>query len=277
MKTSLNAGIIICLLLSINLNASFNATKEQRRIFQSICAYQGPRTVLLSFPQSGNTWLRYCLEALTGRPTLHRYTSQPRLNDFLFLWPIAWETNFELDPNKTLIEKMHQVKETMLHNRNETIYLNPDLDTLIFILRNPKETIARVEYASFDLLLEGVCKAYYPHRLYFENLAFFDSWPAERRYLIYYEDLITHPRETLAGILAFLHESDERLDQFIQDYQQHKQKSLSLYPNPTSRGSDPLFHSKKLSAAYRKQVDIWIAQAYPELWNKYLERYGERD
>jgi hypothetical protein len=277
MNTSLVNGIITCLFLSINLSAHFNPTKAQRRIFQSICAYQGPRTALLSFPHSGNTWLRYCLEFLTNRPTLYRDTNHPRWNEFLISWPVAWQAMLEIDNNKPLIEKMHCIRETMLRGKNETICLNPDVDKLMFILRNPKETIARVEYSNFDTLLEATCRIYYPHHFYFENLALFDSWPAERRHLVYYEDLITKPRETLAAILAFLQEPDTRLDQFMDEYEEHKNRSLSLYSGATSRGSDPLFHSKKLSAQYRKQVDTWIADAYPELWEKYLQRYHESD
>lgn len=266
------------LILSMPAYARITPTTQQRNMISQMCAYQGPRTFLLSFPQSGNTWLRYCLEFLTQRPTIRRRKIEAQWYEFHYTYPLTWDAGLQIDAHKAPIEKLHTAQESLLllHNK-ETTALNRDTDTLIFILRNPKECIARTQYASFSELLDSLWGNSYQHRIYFENLAFFDSWPTERRYLIYYEDLITKPRETLAGILAFLHEPDTRLDQFMHEYQHHKEKCLSLYSGATSRGSDPLFHSKKLSAAYRKQVDTWIADAYPDLWHTYLHRYAETD
>jgi hypothetical protein len=277
MNLSSRSSIVVCLLLSMSIQARINPTKEQCRRISEICSYRGPRTFLLSYPQSGNTWFRYCLEFLTSRPTLHRTKTEYRSYQLHYIHPLAWQAGFEIDEHKPLIEKIHQAQGSLLCHNGEKTYHNRDTDTLIFILRNPKECIARTQYASFSELLDTLWGNAYQHRLYFENLALFDEWPTERRYLVYYEDLITKPRETLAGILAFLDESDERLDQFMDQYQHHKEKCLSLYSGATSRGSDPLFHSKKLSAQYRKQVDLWIADAYPELWEKYLQRYHESD
>jgi hypothetical protein len=269
-------NVIACLLLApIAIHARINPSQEQRRMLTTICSYQGPRTFLLSFPQSGNTWLRYCLEFLTQRPTLHRNRTQPRWHDFHYAHPLAWKAGFDIDEHKPLIEKIHQDQESLLMHNQQKISLNHDADTLIFILRNPKESIARSEYSSWESLLESAWGSSYPHRIYFENLALFDNWPADRRYLIYYEDLINAPRETLTALLEFLHESTTRLDQFMDEYADHKARCLALYPNPTSRGSDPLFHSKKLSPAFRKQVDAWIADAYPEFSRTYLQRYIE--
>jgi hypothetical protein len=254
-----------------------NPTQEQRRILAKICAYEGPRTYLLSFPRSGNTWVRYCLEFLTQRPTIPRRRTHLHLHDFQHGHPLAWNTTFKIDEDKVLIEKIHRPDETTIdHRDNKKISLNRDTDMLLFILRNPKESITCAEYATFTEFLDAGWKGYCEHRVYFENLMFFDAWPADRRHLIYYEDLIAKPRETLAAILEFLQEPDTRLDQFMHDYQHHKETCLAIYPKPISRGNDPLFHSKKLSIAFRKKVDAWIAYAYPELWEKYLWRYTEQ-
>lgn len=277
MTNLIRIGTICLLLLPLEAYSRINPNPKQRSMITEICAYMGPRTFLLSYPQSGNTWLRYCIEVISQRPTIRRHATKTRWLDLHYANPLAWEVGFEIDEHKAPIEKLHEYKESLLCHNNESIYLNRTTDTLIFILRNPKECIARSEYTSLSALLDNLWGNCYKHSIYFENLALFDTWPAERKYLIYYEDLISHPRETLADLLTFLDEPDMRLDQFMHEYDAHKNKCLALYPSTISRGSDPLFHSKKLSPDYRKQVDAWIAEAYPELWHKYLERYRERE
>lgn len=263
-------------ILFIPASAKMKYPSAKSIMATEICAYQGPRTFLLSFPQSGNTWLRYCLEVLTQRPTVRRHKMNPGAYEFNHASPLTWGAGLQIDSHKPPIEKIHEEKESLLilHNNKSTL-LNHETDTLIFILRNPKEIIARSEYENFHALLNDVWKNSYKNSIYFKNLTLFDEWPAERKYLIYYENLITKPRETLAGLLAFLDESDTRLEQFMHEYDIHKNKCLALYPSTNSRGNNPLFYSKKLSPQYRKQVDIWIAEAYPELWEKYLHRYAD--
>ncbi len=38
-----------------------------------------PKTYLLSYPTSGNTWTRYCLEFLTKRPTVWKYNPEEEI------------------------------------------------------------------------------------------------------------------------------------------------------------------------------------------------------
>jgi hypothetical protein len=232
--------------------------REKNRIRQRLYAYKGPYTFLFSYPRSGNTWLRYCLEWITQRPTIERN-----------LWgPVAWHAQFPIDLEKTPIHRVHSRDQIL----NNSIKANVAVDKLIFILRHPHETIARDD-SWRQLLKNSTFKpmAYY----YFDNIEFFETWPAERRLLIHYEDLIVSPRETLTRILTFLEEPLTRLDLFMQDYEKHRQKSIALYVGCTSKGDDILFHSKKIPLDKLQELNTWIKQTYPHLWDNYLkDHYG---
>ena len=88
--------------------------------------------------------------------------------------------------------------------------------------------------------------------------------------------MLTKPKETLARLLLFLDESLEYLDCFMKEYEAHKIHAMEIYKESKSDGSDLLFHSKLIDVDHRRQIDEWIAQLYPEMWNKYLKnRYAE--
>ncbi len=223
-----------------------------------------PRIFLLSYPRSGNSWLRYCIEFLTGRATFSRAGFMQPINQ-----PFAWHFGFELNAAKEPVEKLHRPKEIQGA-------MNQGHDKLLFILRNPKETFARYERSSFDELLRD-CHAgrSYAGSYYFEDLEYFDAWPDSSKLLIYYEDLIQHPETTLKKVLDFLGESADRLCDFMHSYDQHKKACVDLYYIAESK-DDTAYHTKRLSAAYLRRVDQWISQAYPNLWNRYLIRYAEQ-
>lgn len=249
-------------------------TAEQTRMLNEIHTYDGPRTFLLSFPRSGNTWLRYCLEFLTHRPSLVYHGFLQELQR-----PLGWSAHIPIDHKLAPIIKVHQQCEMPLCDSKAIQRApNPDIDTLILVLRNPKECFARRTYYSWDDLISNPTAGIgYSVISYFENIVFFETWPEHMRLLIYYEDLILDPRATLTRILTFLHEPLTHLDAFMDTYKEQKQKCLALYPGSTSHGNDILFHSKKTSPDYHQRIDTWIAQAYPHIWNTYLrEQYATK-
>ena len=116
----------------------------------------------------------------------------------------------------------------------------------------------------------------YPCETYFENVGIYDAWDPQKRLLVYYEDLLSSPREELTRILNFLSEPLADLDHFMQEYEKHKKTCLSIYKNSESQGKDLLFHSRKTDHLYRESVDRWIEQLYPYWWGIYLkDHYAE--
>lgn len=237
---------------------------EKKRIYQEIYAYEGPHVFLLSYYRSGNTWLRYCLEWITQRPSV---TSNMH-------GPIGWLAGFPIDIKKAPIHRAHNRYQTTLYTQTRKAILpNSAVDKLILILRNPHETIER------NNEWHNLIKKNAPHahitRSYFDNIEFFETWPAEKRLLIHYEDLITAPREILTCILNFMDEPLTRLEQFMQEYQDHKKKSVALYVDSISKGEDVLFHSKQIPLETLRVFEAWIEYTYRHIWDTYLkERYA---
>lgn len=252
---------IISFLLVINANlltATTHTDAEKEIIMNRLSNYDGPKTWLLSYPCSANTWTRYCLEYLTQRPTFAPYHVDKK-NE-----PLAWLAGFDIDINKPPIEKTHSLV---------CATFNKNSDKLIFILRNPKEAIQR---ASFVLeCKEDLTKAERGKK-YFENIATFDSWNPQNRFLVYYEDLIMEPEKTLGEILHFLNETPSKLKSFMAEYEKHQKKSIEIYYESFSKAKDLLYHSKKMKPGLRKRIDSWIEELFPMQWNTYLKhRYSE--
>ncbi len=226
-------------------------------------SYSGFRTFLLSYPRSGNTWLRYICERTTHCPTFMKAGLGKRIDQ-----PLAWSCGFDdLDWSKPPIEKAHLRRE--LNGSNSA----PG-NKLIVLIRNPKEALMRTQHKliTMDILL-GKEKGYVKGSDYFDAISVYDSWDADKRLLVYYENLLTNPGPEIARILNFLNEPLTALDDFMRDYQKHKKICLDLYKDGESKGEDLLFHSKKTYPAYRLLVDQWIEQLYPVWWNKYLKQY----
>ena len=186
--------------------------------------------------------------------------------------PIAWLAGFEIDLDLAPIEKVHIKKEI------EKAKGDNRRDRLILIVRNPKEVFSRhggLEITLDVLQGEGSTGNSDP-RIYFNNIRVYNSWNPEKRLLIYYEDLVSKPIQTIINIVQFLNEPLDKIDLFMRDYSQHKKKAIKIYKESESKGNDLLYHSKLIAPDHRLQIDLWIEQLYPNIWNNYLkDRYSE--
>ena len=231
------------------------------------------RIYLFSFPRSGNHWLRYCLQCLTGRQTYEHF---PRENFAqLHRW-VAFinALGIPVDTQKEIIWKVH-----FPYYFGFTGGYNLCKDRLIFILRDYKECLIRHHGHS---VFEGEFLAKYEVFLYFQNLQFFHNWPQDKKIIVYYEDLVTNPQQTLKRILNFLEEDDALLGDFMSSYERHRAYSLLYYDKvigkPVTLGKSIQHHAIGLSKEKKVEIDRMIAEAYPCLWANYLQdRYAERE
>lgn len=234
------------------------------KLLKKMISFNNPRIFMLSYPRSGNTWLRYCLEVLTQRSTAHIPGLGNPSN-----WPLGLMGKFPLDFSKAPIWKIH-------HGR-ECPYPKPLNDLLIFLVRNPKEVLIRHNHVNLDEVMTFPRQEEYAR--YFNNLKIFAGWPANKKILIYYEDLMTNPRAVLERILLFLGDSIEPLDDFFKNYQKHKEIALDIYKyngDSETRGEDLLHHSRKVPESMRRKFDVWLKLHYHRLWRDILkERYAE--
>ncbi|MBY0110246.1 MAG: hypothetical protein K2X90_03995 [Candidatus Babeliaceae bacterium] len=107
---------------------------DGKAIMRAMAAHKSPRIFLLSYPRSGNTWMRYCIEVLTQRPT-----ASFNLNPKIQALPIGCICEYPLNFKKPPVWKIHGKYELNFAGYRH----NPKKDLLIFLIRNPKEAIIR--------------------------------------------------------------------------------------------------------------------------------------
>lgn len=112
---------------------------------------------------------------------------------------------------------------------------------------------------------------------YINCLRCYDRWNEQRRYLIYYEDLITHFEETIQGCLdkfnitqhylqEFMQHYDERMFEIKQIYRKHQKATLS-------EGDIHYHKNRLLTTDQAKRFDAIYRTNFPILFEKYLKRY----
>jgi hypothetical protein len=258
----MNKNCILAFVIFASPSVAVDPNASKQSAIQYLRSYRGVRTFLLSYPRSGNTWLRYICERTAHCPTfmrgLYKEIDQP----------LAWSTGFDdIDLSKPPIEKAHLRRELngSYHPGNR----------LILLIRNPKEVLTRVAHKpiTVQVLLGTAPSNYVKGSDYFDLISVYDSWDPNKRLLVYYEDLLTNPRKEITRILNFLNEPLTALNDFIRDYQKHKKICLDLYKDGESKGEDLLFHSKNIDPAYRLLIDQWINNLYPVWWNNYLKQH----
>lgn len=205
---------------------------------------------LISYPRSGNTWLRYCVEYLTTRPT----------NGLIGV----------INPNDKLQQPLIHKDKTnyILYKKHFWDDISKD-DNVIVIVRDPIECFVRHNQAHRGLSTDVFKQQMKVYMGILENYHNFEG----EGLLCYYEELITDPENCLMNTLSLLGHHKYEVRRFCDRLDEHKIKALQHYPKSQSKGKDLNFHSKKLN---KKRIDYFktlIKQTYPLMTNTYLNRY----
>jgi len=235
------------------------------------------KSFLLSFPRSGNTFTRYCVEYLTQHPTTSAPTYEYNENKIpehkdekSVLWNIGMEDR--LKSEKNILVKKHK-----MYKSEKNKY------PMIFVIRNYKEVLIRhyikTDNAKKNIQITDRCN-------YAQCLIDYDQWRKDK-ILIYYEDLITDTQNTIKDIIKFLNQyNEDELQYFMNDIDMHRKNSLKLYDVITNsvnnesrsltKGKKKLYHSNVLSEEEKKEWDKLMKESCgQEVYNKYLIRYKE--
>lgn len=218
---------------------------------------------LLSYPRSGNTWLRYMVEYFTGKPTIG-YT-------------VVEAGSFDKQP---LIHK--DSTDYILTKRHEWDDNWTTSDKVILIIRNYKEAIIRhecqytkptIEIFEADLMCNNKRGDYISPIYYFNKFQ-------GHKLIVYYEDIILNPK-AINHVLSFLNftVTDDKINAFYNEITAHKNNCLNEYrANATSvtQGNNVIFHLNRISKEERIRWDNLIENKYPYLFNKYLSIYKEK-
>ncbi len=229
-----------------------------------ICGGVEYKLSLLSYPRSGSNWLSYCIECL----------SEMQIGGSL--------TGFLSIGNKI----------TKSHGNTKSWWKDFILckDSLILMVRNYKECVVRNcdgDLAKVFSDLQGglPLKTGIEKTDYISILKLFE-YTKEKKHLIYYEDLVQNPYQELSRLVKFLEQfggNKGNITSFMKQYEQHRKTSLELYgkkidkPRTNGTRNELLFHSKKLTKETKLKIDDHLIKRFPNIYNKYLKRYGEND
>ena len=206
---------------------------------------------LLSYPRSGNTWLRYCIETLSGIRTIGYLNSDLK--------------------DKGVLEKYRNDQNVILIKRHETKEITKN-DKLILIIRDYNEVLIRHKGVSHNIIKESGNTS--PVN-YLSLIEFYESFSGDK-ILIFYEDLITDTRSNIERVLSFLEitVTDETISSFFENIELHKTKSIDLYGESKTKGRVDVRHSSILSKDKKDKNKNFLKEKYSDLYSKYLNRYG---
>ena len=222
---------------------------------------------LVSYPRSGNTWLRYIIEYHLLRPTIGYWS--PDSNDTVEAiegQPLEHHIDAPINNKATWDKKIDYSKRHVL-KRHIVSEIEPEQnDKLVLLVRNYKECVMRhgmtatiaefeldkidstnISQSEYDQLIDQAVPwfkktCFEEIETYMENIQQYENWAGPKMF-VYYEDLILQPATEIIKIIQFLNyenNHDELLfrhKRFMDYYKDHKQGSLQVYAD---NGTEPI-------------------------------------
>ncbi len=207
--------------------------------YSSILANQDENRIFFTTHlRSGTNWTLYIMQYFTQRPSSYSYSYYEAYD-----LPLDFEKPF-----------IHHCHDASFFNKTlkQYFYFNePNIskDKLLLLIRDPTETFFRGKENFNEAVSQLYVKGPYGMESFFKNISFYDSWSSTTKLLIYYEDLINEPRKTIEKLLTFLNNSINSLDEFMLNYEEHKEKAIKYYNgvyHSYSKGNSVNFHQKKI-------------------------------
>jgi hypothetical protein len=221
---------------------------------------------LLSYPRSGNTWVRYIVEVMSKRPTIG-YDNKTDI-------PIGKRRNIGVNLNAEPI----LIKRHNLHEKYK------DGDKLILIVRDYKECIIR-HSASEDGKQSLLDKSKFKFDKetnglhsdgvdYIGCIEHYEKWPGDKLF-VYYEDLLTNHTKEIPRIVDFLGIDKRQVPGFLDMYRHHFKQAIQAYHEKSYTGGVKLqYHQNKIPVEFRDHMVSKIKKQHPRIYEQYLKRYG---
>ncbi|XP_063602795.1 sialate:O-sulfotransferase 1-like [Penaeus indicus] len=214
-----------------------------------------PRTYLVSFPGSGNTWVRYLLEAASGIFTGSVYTDR-EIQKAGYLGEAD-----KPDSGRTLVQKSHGTALILAKNTMKTRYevISPDLPSVL-IIRNPaKALLSYWKYIKVkgkgkhtQQVSEKSFQTKEFHNFVEKMITLWEQlitdrllWNTAPVHVVYYEQLVQDPIFYVKGMLKFLRvPTDEGRLHCLKDHLQ------GSFKRPNKKEIDPYSADEKASMSY---------------------------
>jgi hypothetical protein len=223
------------------------------------------KTFLLSYPRSGNTWVRYIVEALSKRPTKGYGNKMDEA--------IGFRINIGVDLNaKPILEKSHKLYNNKKDNK----------DKLIVIIRNYKEVLIR--HASSEPGHESIeikskrkfnndTKGIQDEVDYIEVIMSYDVWSGPKL-LVYYDNLIDNPSVEINRIAEFLDINKKEALDFISKYDYHVNRGIKSYHEKSyTNGKNNKYHQNRVSKDLIDFMTLDLKKRHSVIFEKYLKRF----
>ncbi len=239
----------------------------------TICFADESTVIFVSPPRTGTNWFKYSVEGITNR--------------YVSFWHRFHSKEPFIVPDETFYGAHHidKSKDPILHTHYPYQHLHAYLNKghkLILIIRNHKEYLlrrAKEKTKDRDEIIKKVTAPYFIFQ-YTQYFKFYEAWDEDKRLLIHYEDLMNDFETVMKKVLAFIGESDARLNRYVANIDYHKTKVLNIYNRiykkdggAISGGKDVLFHSKDIPVETLEHIDHVIQKKYSHYWETYLKRY----
>jgi len=189
--------------------------------------------LILSYPRSGSTFVRYIIEHFTKRPTRGPPTStnlvdSPRIEKYKNEKPVAFKIHGE--------DALHQEYIHAMLKRNIP---------LIFLMRNPMEMFPRHtgQERAYTIASEPPVPPLSADIAYFfENIKTYELYEGKKQ-IFYYEDLVEKPAYVIKQLCEFLNVDTNGAEQrkFMDNFEEHFENSRSAYNADQSEDSDLVF------------------------------------
>lgn len=219
---------------------------------------------LLSYPRSGSNWLSYILETLFEIEVVGLMSN----------YTVFGKSTCKLYKKYAVIKKFHG-------HQYEEYELMKELDSLILLIRNPKECIISNGFNNVNSILgelEGTLATEKDpdNTDYMALFKLYEIFNKKKTY-IFYEDLINNPEVEIQKLKNFL-ELNIDLKSFLGDFENQRKISSDMYKGSSTRGDKDklLFHSRNLITEYKNKIDNHIKTNFPMYFEKYFKRYQEK-
>jgi len=202
--------------------------------------------ILSSYPRSGNTWIRYCMEFLSERPT----RGYGRVN--LRECPLGETFNLGVD-----LEKDYILIKIHLANK----YRKDRTNTVIHLIRDPLYSIPRHTGMTDLIANRGPSK-------FIKILQAYHDYEGKKQ-VFYYEDFMEEENlyPVLEEMCELLDVNPSKIEKLKEEYKVHVIKSRMLYDHVRKR--EPVFNPQIVD----KEKWVEYFKSHEELYELYLKRY----
>ena len=206
----------------------------------------------IGYPRSANSWVRYIIRDCLGNPEIGVHS---------------------IDHHDQFYVKRHHLDASLARGRS-----------MLLLVRNYKEVIIRhnldqtedQDYNFYNSLEKMPVNWTQPAVSYIHPIYVYDNW-GQDKHIVYYEDLMSKPAETIQDMA-------ERMgfcaNNFLENYQYHRDRSVSAYNTQEPSGSwtkagSVFSYNKQITHTQKEAWDNHLETKFPKLFDRYLKRYAE--